>query len=212
MTKVLQMFAGKTEVDLSKEFDLEGLFSANVTAMYHKYAYFAFEAVPADKDDLPYSHANCPASWVKLEFLELADEYIREPEAGEKAEKGEKAALAERAKWEYRHSEMHLTHQFIQHNADVRMLLANPLLPSKLCEHIEALLDTSENNVHLLDEVIESAAIQMPDKYPTFETLTRGSFGWIHAEYVRRRKPLEGLADEISAFVRSYFSTDRLLE
>jgi hypothetical protein len=206
MAKVLQMFIGKGEVALSEEFDMKELFQANVAAMYDKYALFAFNAHPANEDDVPYAHAKCPASLVKPEFLMLADEYIQP------SKKDYESTPVEDKEWRYRHAEIHLTRKSIEHNERVRTLLANPLLPSELCVHIKALLDVAGKNSHLLSDVIEWAALQMPDKYPNFDDLSQASFNWIHAEYIRKADNFEVHADAISTFIREYFATDRLLE
>ncbi|MFG1963552.1 hypothetical protein [Nonomuraea sp. NPDC049028] len=208
MTQVLALFVGKGEVELSQDFDIDGVFHANALAMYHRYAKTAFDAEPSEDADLPYSPSNCPRSIVKPEFLKLADEHIIS------TTKGATPKPAKSRQWDYKHAQIHLTKKHIDYIDSVRIRLANPLLPSRLCTSMQSILKIVDESISTIFDAMDWAAPQMPKKYPDFETFNEASYGWVRAEYIRRLRDIGSLEQEanaISTFVRDYFATDRLL-
>jgi hypothetical protein len=205
MAAVLRVFVGRTELELRKDWDFDYLFDANVEMMYDAYARFAFDA-KIDADKRKYRREACPVSLVKPKFLMPVDEHIAESEA----HTPDNDASAENKVWEYEHPEIAVPRGFIKTQDEMRTLLESPILPTKMASLIEEYIHAVENNMVRIWELIDECAKEMPQKYPSLDTLSRARHSWIHVRYIKGMDNLEPYADRIIKYVRDYFGSDCL--
>ena len=202
LAAILELLAGKGEVDLRNDFDFPTLVDANIAEMYDAYLAFAFK-MKRNEEELEYRPELCPEAIMRPEFLEKASGF-RMDDARPPAAEGPKT-------WNYRHPGTALPRRYVATRKEFDTVLDNPLLPQSIAELVENYLSVVEDNAVVINDAIEECAPKMPEYYPSLEDLTNSSFDWIHDQWVQKSAALQPLAKKINDAVRAYFDTDNLL-
>lgn len=202
LAAILELLAGKGEVDLSNDFDFPALVNANIAEMYDAYLEFAFK-MKRNEEELEYRPELCPVAMMLPEFLQKA--------SGFRMDDVPDRATEEPETWDYRHPGIALPRGYVNRRKEFDTILDNPLLPRSIAELVENYLSVVEDNAVVISEAIEECAPKMPEYYPNLEDLKNASFDWIYNQWVQKSASLQPLAKKINDAVRAYFDTDNLL-
>ena len=210
LSSVLRLFVGRGEVELRERFGLQKLLYINVTLLYDRYASLFFD-MEFDRDKRPYNPRDCPIQSAPVELLELAHNYILPEKDDSETEKLD--PQGRRAQWQdYKHAEIVIPREYWERRDELMKLLESPVLPKGCVELLEDFLETVEENTSLVGQVLTECTAELPEKYPTIESLERAAFAWIDNRYNDAFEKLKPKADSIVEFIRGYWSVDQLLE
>lgn len=213
-SEILGLFTGKSEIDLRRDFDLDRLLQVNVWLLYDDYAALFFD-ISFDHDKRPYNSEECPVSQISIEMIEkrfkLIDDYLLpdEPRTIEiKPDPRTKAAI-----WgQYKFGEIKIPRALDEKQDEFRRVMDSPLLPQSLMKLLDDYVQTINQNIQLVSEIITECAQEMPEKYPNLDELKKASFHWIGNKYNERLNHLEEKAKKIISYLREYFTVDTIME
>ena len=216
-TEIMELFNGKGEMDLRKYFALEKVLTVNAVSLLDTYSNNFF-GTEIKQEDRPYSRKDCPFTIVKAEFLEKYSELvstpIQEQDAYEESifpssnlTKAELSAL-----WDsYTTPLLQIPRETSEAQERLTRLLSSPVLPSKCVTLIKEILDASSRNISLIFNVLDEIVKDIPEKYPTFDDLTRSNLAWIYNKYNQMLIPLEPLSSQLTDYLRDYLKTDSIM-
>ncbi|MFD0397269.1 hypothetical protein ACFVHI_04235 [Kitasatospora sp. NPDC127121] len=183
-------------------FDFTELLTANVAKLYDAYLSYAFD-MKRPMEVREYRVELCPSSLIAQEALEL--------DTSDKITPGPLGKPSKPPSWTYRHLDLSLPLKYSDRVSDFRELLKNPLLPSHIASLLSDFLDAVTKKTVGLGPVIEAAAKEMPERYPTLDDLTNASFSWVDNRYNRETDSLAPLADQLTGEIRAYFAPDSIM-
>ncbi|MFJ4612193.1 hypothetical protein [Streptomyces griseus] len=206
LAAALELFVGKSHMDLGDDFDLKFAELANFSKMYDRYLLYAFK-MRRPEESLEYRVELCPVSWVKEEYLML--------NMADKATGSEPAKLKVLDEWAYEHYDISVPRKYLEREAEFRAVLDNPLLPTSIAALIEAYLDTMRQTLSAVAPVLEECAKEMPERYESLDDIKNVRFDWIQNRLnENRRESISSLSESAKVIVeeiRSYFDSDNLL-
>lgn len=213
MRTILSMFVGKGEIELRQTYAFDKLLMANMFMMYDEYVKTFFD-VEMDREKRPYCSSECPSSIFTQEGMDkhvrLLDDHVQKefPDPSEqKKDPRVRAAL-----WaEYEQYNLCIPKEFSEQERKMQDLVDNPLLSSECVDLLTEYTKTVHENAERLRKLLTECAKEMPTKYPSFDTLKSGAFGWIKTRFNNEFCHLKPKAEAIIAFVRSCYNVDNLL-
>lgn len=212
-SEILGFFIGKKEAELRDDFVFDELLEANSILLLDTYASFFF-GIEIDETERSYSNENCPTGIISREVMEdqlvIADNFLinedmpnsTKPETKNKAEIWAK----------YKYGMIKIPKKYSEKLAEFHKIMDSPLLTKKLYVLIEEYTQIIDNNTVVLFDILSECAQELPEKYPTFEYLKKGSIYWIQSRYIDRIEHLEPKAVEITKYLKEYYTVDKLLE
>lgn len=209
-SKLLEMFSGKTEVELREEFHMTELFHANTMWLFDKYALHFFDT-KMDEEKRPYGRAHCPTVLIPGHLVVKTNTYLRSEKEQNERPRGTSETRA--ATWmNYEFEVVKLPKSLTDKENELRRIIASPLVPQSLAELLQDFRKVIRKNVDVLRRVLTDCAKEMPEKYPNFEMLQAATTIWVVNRLNAGFEPLEADAKKISDFLRGYFTPDSLME
>lgn len=209
-TDILSLFGGKGETELREDFAFEKAFRANTCYLIDQYASLFFD-LEIDGEKRPYRTEECPRGIIEREGLELLDGYFADnggKEQREKADPRTKAAI-----WsEYRFKGIFIPRESAEMEDRLRRIIGSPLIPADCASLLKDYMSTVHRNLTILGDLLTECARELPVKYPTIESLKQAAPYWIHRTYMQRFEHLDKKANEITEYLRGYFSVEKLME
>jgi hypothetical protein len=99
-----------------------------------------------------------------------------------------------------------------QSNVDLlKKIAASPVLPRELTDLIYKFIGELTDNLSLVKDVIESAAQEMPIKYPTVDEILNFRSDWIWNRFNSQRVNIEDTASAILKFVNNYLKINQIM-
>jgi hypothetical protein len=90
--------------------------------------------------------------------------------------------------------------------------IISPIIPSKIKLLIRNFEVKSFQNLHIMAEVLTEASRDLPQKYPTAESLSKADDAWIWNKYIGKSNKLEKIADSIFDKINNYLNIEQLLK
>ena len=209
LTEILTIFSGKSEFELQKFLGYGDLIGANVSKLMDHFV-AAFFDIEADIEERPYNPKNCPTGEFVRSASSLLFHRIESPVIPDPPREVNGSLTAET--WsKYEFVIVSIPRTFHEMELVLRKLAASPLLPKKCVQLINEFNDLNSENIQTLGEVLTECAKELPDHYPDRESLIDFQDHWIENKFIDRCNDLEEKANEITNYVRKYFSTDDLL-
>lgn len=197
LTHISEELHGKGEWELVKDFDLDWIVHEGSWRILHQYGLQDLQAGSNLGDLLgtldaqemsqnPASHWNrLKPTWTPLEPSKVI-------------EREEFTKL----------SRLHMSKKFLSAKQKLKVLSADPLLPTEVSQALDEFIDRVERNSHLLMRLSEAIAPGLRDQYPTIESLNKANVGWIHNKWNDAREKLEPAATNVLAKIREYYQPD----
>lgn len=202
LRRVLQLLAGKDELALRRDCGMDLLEEANYAKLYDDYARISF-GVDIEPEGRPYHHSVCLTTRIDFEALSSFPVSL-DPKA-----RDETIHIVRAENWkDYRFSEVSIPTVQSKYLERLETLLIEPLLPAECAVLIQKYLDTIENNINIVQEVLQEAVAQMPVHYPDLEAMDGSPWAWLHNRANKVFWQLEPVAEEVAVFVRGYFGVD----
>jgi hypothetical protein len=116
-------------------------------------------------------------------------------------------------KWKsYEYGPIHYSKKFHDETDKLNHLIASPLMPTELRSKLEEFNRFVSNNLYTVGKVLNDIAQELPQKFPTANSLKKFEPGGIWNRYNREKKVLEPKAKEILTYIRQYLKIDKLVE
>lgn len=202
MREVMSLFVGR---DLDDDAHLKKLFDASAWLLIDSYA-ATFFPVTLDRDSRPYSGIR--TYLMKPEDLALSEDHL-EPDRSDIDKRRDSARLKKRENWpEGAIFGIPIPDETLQYQEKIRSVLQSPLIPTVYAKLLEDYLAAIDKNVSITGRVMEWAAPQLPDRYPTVEEVRIARVEWIHAHWLPKLESLDSHAERVTSFAREYFKAD----
>jgi len=202
----LAQFSGRTEFELMVEAGFFQLVEMNAQKLFDDFGEVFFD-LHVDVNEKAYLKDSFGGLGIRPinEVFPPVDPYFDPRKRNRPPE-----STSERAKWsEGPIGFLLLPPSYWDLEAQLRRLMS-PVLPTEVSTLIAEYMETVRRNTHLLGEVLNECAKEMPGKYTTVEALQEASWNWIHSRYVARLEPLEPVAGRIQEAIRGYLQPERL--
>lgn len=203
-----QYFFGKSEIELREDLDFTGLFEANVSFLLDNYLYSQFNMKHKEGVDRPYSTKYCEIYLISGDALEPIPD-ISDSDVDKDNPQPRKVLWAD-----YKHYSIPLTNKHHKMTEELKKIMRNPLLPKQCQKYVSSYLRLIEKNVAAIGLVLDEAAKEFPDRYPTKDALlklSRSDTAWLDNRYNEKFKSLEPSATKIEGYIREYLGTDQLV-
>lgn len=215
--EVLVFFEKHPTTNIDDEFDFDGVVRLNARRLLHSYAMrFFHDEIDHDKFQKAKEELD-KQRWGALISEQFMEMYLDHPthlkpeKRGPTSDVPASAAIV-LAQWqEYKHGMIELTKRSHTASERVRRFRASPLLPAELKELIRAFEKAVSSNLQLVGEVMTAVAKELPQKFPTLESLNKANLAWIWNQYNHKRQHLGDAQNAILAFVGGYLQIDALL-
>jgi hypothetical protein len=213
---VLLFFEKHSSMHIDGEFDFENIVKLNSLKMLDAYMLTFFEdkikkdAFTRHQEE---TYRDLVGSVISQKYFEknfelMSDHLQSSPKIPETP--SNPALILE--KWQaYEHGMIEFTKKYQQTSDRLHRFQVSPLLPKELKTLITAFEDEVRKNLRSVGEVLTSIAKQLPEKYPTIDTLKKSELQWIWNEYNDKYQRLEGKQNEILQYLEGYLQTDNLL-
>jgi hypothetical protein len=208
MSHIMGLFLGKDELSLREAFDFEKLFTVNAIALYDAYAAIFFD-IQFDRESRPYNSRDCPVYETSPDSMpEVATSHLSVERSATPPSSDPRVRAALWAA--YKHDRQYVNREFFAMTKRITELLENPILPQELVDLLIEYRRQAGRNQLLLSKTLADATNEMPEKYPSAESLEGSSANWLHHRWVQRFEHLKPISDQIVGFIRSYFDADNL--
>ena len=214
---VLLFFEKHEESDITQAFDYEAILHLNAREVYDSYTCTFFRD-EIDIDALRKSREESkPRPFGALvtgdfaeKHFELATDHIqREPP--EKKEEEPKTPAVILAQWmKYDHGMIHYTKRFNDAQETLRRFQISPVLPRELKDLIKEFDQLATKNLFALGEVLTEAAKEMPDKYPSLDSVKKSSSYWLWERFNKKLTRLGDAQNKILEYLSNYLDVDLL--
>lgn len=205
MREILSFFVGREEGKLREDAHVDELYRFNAFKLMDTYGetFFPIKVKKGERlyDDVKHFRA-------KAELFSLVDEHIR-PSSPDGASHHEEERRRRREAWPGDPSGMILIPTgLVEYRDRIRSILEDPLVPSACAELLEEYLYAIEKVISSIGDLLDWAAPQMPDRYPSLDDFEVSTDAWLHARWIRNVEELKPHADAITKFAREYFKSD----
>jgi hypothetical protein len=203
--------------NIDDEFDFDGVVRLNGRRLLNSYALkFFHDEIDLDKfqkakDELDKQRWGALISQQFMEMYFDHPTHLKPEKSGLTPEVPTNAAII-LAQWqEYKHGMIELTKKSHNVSDRVRRFRVSPLLPAELKDLIKAFEKIVSSNLQLVGEVMTAVAKELPQKFPTVDSLNKANLAWIWNQYNHKRQHLSDAQNAILAFVANYLQIDALL-
>jgi len=214
---ILVFFEKHPTTSIDEEFDFETIVNLNAVKLLDSYMLHFFhsevdpEALRKNREPLFSKLVGAAITHDYAEKHFAMPQHVR-PEQQEKSDEHPTNPAIILAKWsEYKHGIIDYSKRFNEASERLRRFKVSPLLPRKLKDRIDDFEKIVTKNLFTVGEVLTDIAKELPEKYPTLDSLKRANLSWIWNSYNDKREPLAETQDAILLFLNDYLQIDRLL-
>lgn len=213
--EILAFFQTKTETDFTKQFDYDFIVHANSRLMFADFIHhFHKNEIKIDEGKLKelykdFGGAIATQTWAEKNFV--APEYYEKLESENLEEVTNPALILE--KWKnYEYGPIQYSKKYSDESEKLSKLIASPLIPFDLKSKIEGFEFKVRGNLHLVGKVLNDIAQELPQKFPTANSLKKFEPVGIWNRYNAEKEEMESTAKEILKYIRQYLKIDKLIE
>jgi len=201
---ILALFVGKSEHELRRDLAYDQIIRANAFWVVDAYARDVFGHTP-DEQTRPYRKEECPVT--RLTFDPEMAEMAFDPE-------GNMTIIERPQAWaEFCLMFMKIHKKHTEATKSFARFLESPLVPSALGALLTEFSAAVDANVDAIHAAVEEYARQLPQRFPTAQSLAGQEIAApVINSFNRKSYQLKPIADRITAYIRSYFEVERLLE
>ncbi len=213
--EILAFFQSKTETDFTSQFDFDFIINSNSRLMFADFIeHFHKNEIKIDKEKLKELRKNfygaiATQSWAERHFS--SPDYFEKPEKEKPEEITNPAIILEN--WRnYEYGPIHFSKKFSEETNKLSKLIASPLIPVDLKNLIVKFEKKVRENLHLVGKVLNNIAQELPQKFPTENSIKNFEPNGIWNRYNGEKEDLETTATEILKYIRRYLKIDKLVE
>lgn len=210
LTELVTIFEGKSEMDLRADAGFQKMLWLNWLHLMDDYAIIALGLTLKGSKPRPYRQVKM-SQFLKedaLKCLTVVDDHMLDDAATKVPD-----AAPTRISWsEYRYVEIGLSDEYIDLQERLRKFAGSAFLPQDCIALIKNYTDTLHENSVSVHGVLNEAARELPEKYPTLKTWRKASIEWIRNRYNKKFIILDQVAEPIVSYVRRYLQVDSVLK
>jgi hypothetical protein len=212
---ILAFFQTKTETDFTTQFDFDFIVSSNTRLMFADFiTHFHKDQIKIDEEKLKDLHKEfCGAimthTWAERNLV--SPDYFEKKEIKKPEEVTNPALILE--KWKnYEYGPIQYSNKFNEAIDKLNQLIASPIIPTELKDKLEAFDKIVRENLYTVGKVLNTIAQELPQKFPTANSIKNFDQSGVWNVYNREMKKYEPIAKEILSYIRQYLKIDKLID